>query len=374
MQLNEEAAMRNKGITVASLKGIGSNMLLVIFKVIIGLSSHSIAIILDAVNNLTDILSSVLTVAGTRLAGKRADKEHPFGHGRIEYITTMAIAFIILSAGLISLKESAEHILHPVTSTFALTDLLIISAAIIVKIFMGFYFRKEGKRWQSDALSASAVDALYDAFLTGATLVSSLLVYFFRFDIQGYVGAVIGICIIRAAIGIVHDMYNHLIGIRADDTLIRKLKETIASYPHVGGVYDLILNSYGPGETIGSVHISLPDTLTIADVHPLNKRIASDIYDKFGIVMTIGVYAENQNDLKALQIKKELDDILSLYPHVLQIHAFYVQECEKTIYYDLIFDFDEPDPRGALESIEKELQKRIPEYRQFAVLDTDFSN
>lgn len=144
MQLNEEAAMRNKGITVASLKGIGSNMLLVIFKVIIGLSSHSIAIILDAVNNLTDILSSVLTVAGTRLAGKRADKEHPFGHGRIEYITTMAIAFIILSAGLISLKESVEHILHPVTSTFALTDLLIISAAIIVKIFMGFYFRKEG--------------------------------------------------------------------------------------------------------------------------------------------------------------------------------------------------------------------------------------
>lgn len=374
MQLDEQAAARGRGVTSASLKGIGGNIILVIFKVIVGLSSNSIAVILDAVNNLTDVLSSVLTIAGTKLAGKKADKEHPFGHGRVEYITTMAIAFIILSAGLLSLKESISRILHPVTSVFAATDLAIICIAIVIKIVMGMYFRKEGKRWKSDALSASGVDALYDAFLTTATLVSSILVFFFRFDVQGYVGAVIGVMIIKAATDIVRDMYNHLLGVRADDTLVRRLKEKIASYPNVGGVYDLVLNSYGPGEALGSVHISLPDTMTVGEVHPACKRIAVDIYEEFGITLTIGVYATNQNDLNALEIKKELDDVLSLYPHVLQVHAFYVQEREKIIYFDLIFDFDEPNPGDALRSIKADLKKRVPGYEQFAILDTDFSN
>ncbi|MDU6759743.1 MAG: cation transporter dimerization domain-containing protein, partial [Streptococcus parasanguinis] len=180
--------------------------------------------------------------------------------------------------------------------------------------------------------------------------------------------------ILKAAYDILKEMYNHLLGIRADDNLIRDIKETIAQHPNVGGVYDLVLNSYGPGETIGSVHITVPDTMTMADIHPLTKSIAVHLYKKFGIAMTVGVYAENQPSLEVLEVRQALDQVVSLYTHVVQVHAFYVQEEKKVIYYDIIFDFDEEDPHGTLEKIKAEMQKRCPEYTQFAIVDTDFSN
>ena len=356
MILQDNGAARNRGITLASIKGIIGNVVLVIFKMIVGLASNSIAIILDAVNNLTDVLSSVLTIVGTKLAAKGADKEHPFGHGRIEYMTTM------------------EKIIHPEVSTFDIPGLVIIAVAIVVKIVMGRYIKAQGEKYKSDALVASGIDALFDAVITFATLVSAGLVFFFNFDIQGYVGAVISVLILKAAYDILREMYNHLLGIRADDNLIRNIKETIAQHPNVGGVYDLVLNSYGPGETIGSVHISVPDTMTMAEVHPLTKGIAVHLYKKFGINMTVGVYAENQPSVEVLEIRKALDQVISLYTHVVQVHAFYVQEEKKVIYYDIIFDFDEEDPHGTLEKIKAEMQKRYPDYTQFAIVDTDFSN
>ena len=374
MILQENSAARNRGITLASIKGIIGNVVLVIFKMIVGLASNSIAIILDAVNNLTDVLSSVLTIVGTKLAAKGADKEHPFGHGRIEYMTTMAIAFIILGAGIGSLKESIEKILHPEVSTFDIPSLAIIAVAIVVKVVMGRYIKAQGEKYKSDALVASGIDALFDAVITFATLVSAALVFFFDFDIQGYVGAVISVLILKAAYDILKEMYNHLLGVRADDNLVREIKETIAQHPNVGGVYDLVLNSYGPGETIGSVHITVPDTMTMADIHPLTKSIAVHLYKKFGIAMTVGVYAENQPSLEVHEVRQALDQVVSLYTHVVQVHAFYVQEEKKVIYYDIIFDFDEEDPHGTLEKIKAEMQKRCPEYTQFAIVDTDFSN
>ena len=374
MILQENSAARNRGITLASIKGIIGNVVLVIFKMIVGLASNSIAIILDAVNNLTDVLSSVLTIVGTKLAAKDADKEHPFGHGRIEYMTTMAIAFIILGAGLGSLKESIEKIIHPEVSTFDIPSLAIIAVAIVVKVVMGRYIKAQGEKYKSDALVASGIDALFDAVITFATLVSAALVFFFDFDIQGYVGAAISVLILKAAYDILKEMYNHLLGVRADDNLVREIKETIAQHPNVGGVYDLVLNNYGPGETIGSVHITVPDTMTMADIHPLTKSIAVHLYEKFGIAMTVGVYAENQPSLEVLEVRQALDQVVSLYTHVVQVHAFYVQEEKKVIYYDIIFDFDEEDPQGTLEKIKAEMQKRCPEYTQFAIVDTDFSN
>ena len=356
MILQDNGAARNRGITLASIKGIIGNVVLVIFKMIVGLASNSIAIILDAVNNLTDVLSSVLTIVGTKLAAKGADKEHPFGHGRIEYMTTMAIAFIILGAGIGSLKESVEKIIHPEVSTFDIPGLVIIAVAIVVKVVMGRYIKAQGEKYKSDALVASGIDALFDAVITFATLVSAGLVFF------------------KAAYDILREMYNHLLGIRADDNLIRNIKETIAQHPNVGGVYDLVLNSYGPGETIGSVHISVPDSMTMAEVHPLTKGIAVHLYKKFGINMTVGVYAENKPSVEVLEIRKALDQVISLYTHVVQVHAFYVQEEKKVIYYDIIFDFDEEDPHGTLEKIKAEMQKRYPDYTQFAIVDTDFSN
>lgn len=374
MQFSKEAKQRERGITVASLKGIGGNTVLVIVKLIIGLASNSIAIILDAVNNLTDALSSVLTIAGTKLAGREADKEHPFGHGRIEYLTTMAIAFIILSAGVLSLQESIEKILHPVESVFTIPTLIIIAVAIIIKIGMGLYFQKQGRRWNSGALSASGVDALYDAVITGATLISSLLIYFIHINIQGYVGALIGLFIIKAAVDILRDMYNRLLGVRAKDTLVRDLKETIGAHDEVQGVYDLILNSYGPGQTIGSAHITLPETMVMADVHPLTRHLSMEIYKKFGIIMTIGAYAQNESNLMVYEMQQQLERILSFHPHVVQMHAFYVDCQKKIVYYDLILDFDAENPQDILQRVKAAFQKKYPDFKQEALLDIDFSN
>lgn len=374
MILEERSVERHRAITMTSIKGIVGNLVLVGFKIFVGFASNSIAIILDAVNNLTDALSSVLTIVGTKLASKRADKEHPFGHGRTEYMTTMAIAFIILTAGLMSLKESVEKILHPEPSVFDIPGLIIIAVAIIVKVIMGRYTKAQGETYGSDALVASGIDALFDAVITFATLVSASLVYFFNIDVQGYVGAIISLFILKTAFDILREMYNHLLGVRADDDLVREIKETIAMHPQVGGVYDLVLNSYGPGETVGSVHISLPENFTVGEIHPLVKGIAVHLYKKFGIAMTIGVYAENELNLEVSAIRQSLDQVLSLYTHVVQVHAFYVKLKEKVIYYDIIFDFDEDDPYGTLEKIKADMKERYPEYTQFAIVDVDFSN
>ena len=359
---------------LTSIIGIIANLLLFIVKLTIGFMTNSISIMSDGFNNLSDLMTCLVTVLGYRIASKPADKEHPFGHGRIEYMTTMAIAFIILGAGIGSLKESIDKILHPEVSTFDIPSLAIIAVAIIVKVVMGRYIKSQGEKYKSDALVASGIDALFDAVITFATLVSAGLVYFFNVDIQGYVGALISLLILKAAYEILRDMYNHLLGVRADDDLIRNIKETIAQHPHVGGVYDLVLNSYGPGEVIGSVHISLPDTMTVGEVHPLTKGIAVHLYKKFGINMTVGVYAENQPSVEVLEIKKALDQVISLYTNVVQLHAFYVREDKKIIYYDIIFNFDEEDPHGTLEKIKAELHNRYPDYTQFAIVDTDFSN
>ena len=142
----------------------------------------------------------------------------------------------------------------------------------------------------------------------------------------------------------------------------------------MGGGYDVVVNSYGPGEIIGSVHITVPDTMTMADIHPLTKSIAVHLYKKFGIAMTVGVYAENQPSLEVLEVRQALDQVVSLYTHVVQVHAFYVQEEKKVIYYDIIFDFDEEDPHGTLEKIKAVMQYRCPDYTQFARVASDFSN
>ena len=359
---------------LTSIIGIIANLLLFIVKLTIGFMTNSVSIMSDGFNNLSDLMTCLVTVLGYRIASKPADKEHPFGHGRIEYMTTMAIAFIILGAGIGSLKESIDKILHPEVSTFDIPSLAIIAVAIVVKVVMGRYIKSQGEKYKSDALVASGIDALFDAVITFATLVSAGLVYFFNVDIQGYVGALISLLILKAAYEILRDMYNHLLGVRADDDLIRNIKETIAQHPNVGGVYDLVLNSYGPGEVIGSVHISLPDTMTVGEVHPLTKGIAVHLYKKFGINMTVGVYAENQPSVEVLEIKKALDQVISLYTNVVQLHAFYVREDKKIIYYDIIFNFDEEDPHGTLEKIKAELHNRYPDYTQFAIVDTDFSN
>ena len=224
---------RSKTIIKTSFLGIAVNLILVAFKAFVGLVSGSIAVILDAVNNLSDALSSAITIVGTKLSGKRPDKKHPYGYGRIEYITSAIIAVIVLLAGVTSLRESFEKTIHPEAAEYTPVSLVIIGAAIIAKVLIGLHFKKVGKSVASDSLSASGADALFDSILSLGVLIAALLSIFFNVTLEGIIGLVISLFIIKAGIEMMLETYDDILGKRADEDVSRTIKKILNEEPEV---------------------------------------------------------------------------------------------------------------------------------------------
>ena len=237
-----EKTDRGKQIVRVSVVGILVNLVLVAFKMLVGLITHSIAIILDAVNNLSDALSSVITIIGTKLAGKAPDKKHPYGYGRVEHITSITIAVIILITGLTSLKESADSILHPEAASYSLWPLLIIVVAVLVKFFLGRYVKAAGTKYSSESLIASGKEGIFDAAISLSTLVAAGVSLLWQVSIEGYLGAAISILILRAGVETLLGSLHGIIGARVDSTVSRELKAYIREFPPVLGAYDLVLH------------------------------------------------------------------------------------------------------------------------------------
>ena len=368
-----EKSSREKTIVKTSVLGIIVNAVLVAFKATVGFITGSIAVILDAVNNLSDALSSVITIVGARIAGKAPDKKHPFGHGRVEYVTSVIIAVIVLYAGITAAVESVQKIFTPDETNHSIVSVIIIAVAVLVKLFFGAYVRKTGKKIDSGALVASGTDALFDALLSFATLVAAILNLSFGLVIDGYLGVLISIIILKAGVGILSDTVSSLIGKRADKEITDKLKERITSFDGVYGVYDMILHDYGPNKIIGSAHIEVSSEMTAKEIHKLSREIIFDIYEKFGIVLTIGVYASSDSTVISREIKEFLDRTVKDYPDVLQTHGFYVDEENKTVSFDLIITFG-ADAEKIKGEITEKIKDKVPEYSYFVVLDSDFSD
>ena len=365
---------RTKEIVKVSYKGIIVNVILVAFKAAVGLAANSIAVILDAVNNLSDALSSVITILGTKLAGKAADKKHPYGYGRIEYVTSAVVAMIVLIAGITSLKESVEKIFHPEETDYTAVSLIIIAAAVAVKFLLGRYFSRKGKELNSGSLSASGTDATFDSVISLATLIAAAINLFFHLNLEGYLGAVISVFILKAGIEILLDTMNNIIGVRIDEELSRKVKEKIGSYPEVYGAYDLVLHSYGPEENMGSVHIEVDDSMSAREIDALTRRIVPDVYTAYGVLLTIGVYATNTADEQSRAIKEAVRRKMGDYLQILQMHGFYVNREAKAVSFDLIFDFKEQKKLEIMESFREDLRKQFPDYTFYINLDRDFSD
>ena len=342
---------RSKIIIKTSIKAIITNIVLVIFKATIGLIVNSIAIVLDAVNNLSDAISSIITIIGTKLANKAPDKKHPYGHGRIEYIASVIIALIILFAGITSLKESVQKIILPEQANYSIVSLIIVGVAVLVKFFLGRYVKNTGKKINSQSLIASGTDAFFDAVVSFSTLVAAIISIIWKVSLEGYLGVIIGALIIKSGVEILRETLNTIIGIRADGELSKKIKEKLNSYEQVEGAYDLILHSYGPSKIIGGVNIQVDENMTAKEIHGLSKKIQGDIYTEFGIILTIGIYASNKTDKEAVEVKNSLEQILSKYPEVLQLHGFYLDTNENKISFDIIVDFEAENP----EAITKEV-------------------
>ena len=365
---------RQKTIIKTSIKGIIVNLLLVTFKGIVGFLSNSFMIVLDAINNLSDALSSTITIIGAKLAGKMPDKEHPYGHGRIEYLASMAIAVIIFMAGFGALKESIEKIIKPTQPNYSIWSLIVIATAVIVKFVLGGYVKKTGKKINSQSLIASGIDAIFDGVISLSTLLAAIISILWRVNLEGILGIIISIFILKSSIEILKETTNDMIGSRIDEELAKKIKETISTFDKVQGAYDLMLHNYGPTGFIGSVHIQVPDEMTAKEIHMLTKEIETKIYSDFNIILTIGIYAANTSDKKIAKLKKDLDDIVSQYNSIIQLHGFYVDAKTNNIIFDLIIDFDEKEPTKIKDSVVEKIKEKYPEYDYSVIIDNNYSD
>lgn len=367
MELN-----RDKVIVRTSFIGIAVNVVLVLFKMAVGLVANSIAIILDAVNNLSDVLSSSITIVGTKLASKAPDKKHPYGHGRVEYITSVVISVIVLLAGITSMRESIEKIIHPVKTNYSIYTIIIISVAILAKFILGRYVKGTGKKLNSQSLIASGSDALFDAVLSFTTLVGAVINLIWGLQLEGILGALISVIIIKAGIDMLREGLSSIIGLRTDSEITDKVKDTVASFEQVNGVYDLTLHNYGPTKLIGSVHIEVDDNMTAREIHELTRKISEQIIEKFGIILTVGIYASNTSE-EYEKYKTIVKEEIEKHPEVLQMHGLYIEDERKLLSFDIIVDFDH-DGEKVKKEIAENLSKKITEYNIYIVLDSDFSD
>lgn len=363
---------RNKTIIKTSIWGIIVNVILVAFKATVGLIANSIAIILDAVNNLTDALSSVITIVGTKLSNKAPDKKHPYGHGRIEYFTSVIISAIVLFAGITAGRESILKIINPEEADYSIVSLVIIAVAVVVKFVFGKYVKNVGRKVNSQSLVASGQDAFMDSILSFTTLIAAVINYIWKLSLEGYLGVIIAIFIIKSAIEMLKETVDSMIGERADSELAKNLKEKIMSFEDVQGVFDLNLHSYGPSKFVASVHIQVRNSMTAEEIHILTREIEYVIYGEFGIALTIGIYAANDEG-EFGDIKKYIEDLVKQYKHILQVHGFYVDKAKSNVYFDIIFDFDEKNKNDILKEILKKLKEKYTNYNFNVILDSDIS-
>lgn len=367
---------RDAGIIRTSIIGILANLALAAFKAFVGLAANSIAIVLDAVNNLSDALSSVITIVGTHLANRPADRKHPYGHGRTEYITTIVIAAIVTWAGVTSLTESVQRIIHPETPNYETITLVVVGVAVAAKIALGLYTRSQGERYNSDSLVASGTDALTDSIISASTLVAALVYVTTGISLEAYLGAVISIVIIKAGVEILRDAISHILGQRVDSELSVGVKHTVEQVPGVEGAYDLVLHDYGPDRLSGSIHVEVDENMTAREVDVLTREIQLAVASEHGILLhTVGIYSQNANaDGDVGAIRAALLKLADEEPYVLQVHGFYADEEAKQVSFDLVISWDAPDRRAVVNGVVDRLREEFPDYQFFAILDSDISD
>ena len=364
---------RNSQIIKTSVIGVVTNVLLAAFKAVVGGLAGSIAIIMDAVNNLSDALSSVITIVGTKLSERPADRKHPFGFGRIEYFSAIIIAVIVLSTGVTSLIESVKKIFNPSEPSYTTTTLVVIVVAIVVKLVLGQFVKRKGKQLKSDALIASGADALFDAVITLATLVSAGVMMLWNFSLDGILGALISLVIIKAGIEMLASPVNELLGARVSPELIKDIKREVKAFDEVRGVYDIILHNYGPNVMIGSLHINVPDTLSAHDVHGLTRKISTQVFNNHGIILTVGVYALATGDNPRTELQTKVLQTLAADNDIVQVHGFYYSEQDKLLSVDVVPEITVHDDNSLVERLTKQIQPLAPGMNVVVVIDHNYS-
>ena len=372
--MEKKEASREKTIVKTSIIGIIANVFLAGFKAVIGLMTNSIAIVLDAVNNISDAGSSLITIVGTKLAAKEPDKKHPFGYGRIEYLSAMIISVIVLYAGVTSFVESVKQIIHPETPEYNAVSLIIVAVAVVVKILLGRYVKGVGVKVNSDSLINSGEDATLDSIISASTLVAAGIFLIFHISLEAWLGAIISLIIIKSGIEMLRDTISQILGERNDTELAKAIHDTVVSFPGVEGAYDLVLNNYGPDVWNGSIHIEVPDTYSADRLDQMIREIMMKVYSEHHVILTaVGVYSVNTKDEETIQTKKKVEKIVFANAYVRQMHGFYLTKDEKKIRFDIVISFDAKDRRAVYTDVVAAVQKAFPDYTLQVAMDTDFT-
>ncbi len=365
---------REKTIVRTSIIGIVANVLLAAFKAVVGLMTNSIAIVLDAVNNISDAGSSLITIVGTKLAGKDPDKKHPFGYGRIEYLSAMIISVIVLYAGITSFVESVKQIIHPETPDYNVVSLVIVAVAVVVKVVLGRYVKAVGERVHSDSLVNSGEDATLDSIISASTLVAAGLFLAFHVSVEAWLGAIISIVIIKSGIEMLRDTISQILGEQNDPELAKSIKQTVMSFPDVQGAYVLVLNNYGPDSWNGSIHIEVPDTYSADQLDRLIRSIQVAVYKQHHVILTaVGVYSVNTRDEEVIETRERVREIVFAHPHVKQMHGFYLVKDERAMRFDIVVSFDAKDRGAVYAEVVSDVQNAFPNYTLQVAMDTDFA-
>lgn len=364
---------RMANVIITSVVGIVVNVILGIIKIIVGMASNSIAIISDAINNFSDSISSVVTIITMVIVGRGATKKHPFGFGRVEYFSSMIIAVLVLVTGGQFFIESVKKIIAPEESTYTTLGLVLLGVAIVAKIGLGLYTKASGKKNNSPNLEASGQDALSDAIITGVTLIAALVTKFSGIIIDGWVGAVVSIFVLKAGIEIVMDVISKLMGDRPEPELADEIMDFIKGTEGVEGAYDLILHNYGPNIYIGNVNIELDESISMRDAYKITHPLSIEIFNKYGVFFYFGFYSVNMQDEDVRNMRNAVTAKLLEDKDVLQIHAFYVDPIEKHMSFDAVLSFEVKETLLKSLELKKKVNELYPDFDVTVVPDRDFT-
>lgn len=353
---------RQQQIVRTGYLGIATNIVVAAGKAAIGAATGAMAIVLDAVNNLSDALSSVITIVGAKLAGRPADDKHPFGYGRIEYFTAVIIAAIILIAGGTSLVESVKGIIEPTEPEYSLVSIAIIIATVVVKLGLGLYTRKKGKELSSDALISSGTECIFDCVISTATIVSAIIMVTTGLSIDCWVAAIISCVIIKAGVEMLMSPIRELLGMRNDPELTAAIKVSACKVKGVRGAFDVVLHDYGPEQKMGALHVEVDDTLSAAELHHVTKLIQKQLRDEFGIFFTVGFYAHHQEGSDAAREEATVREYVMKMEGVQGMHGFYVNHADRLLSFDIVYSYDVAQPISLRTEVTKWLQNNYAGY------------
>lgn len=370
--------VRNSYGTLAGIIGIVVNMILFLIKFSVGLLVGSIAISADAFNNLSDAASSVITIIGFKMANKPADAEHPFGHGRIEYLSALIVAFMVMLVGLQFTKSSIQRILNPEIITFELIPFILLVVSIGFKVWLALFNKLIGNKINSSALKASATDALGDVFTSSTVVIAFLLSKFTSFPLDGYIGVLVSLAILYAGFNLVKETINPLLGEAPDPELVNEICEKVLSYKHITGVHDLIVHNYGPGRVISSIHAEIPADIDIMEIHNVIDKAEREISKELNMHLVI-----HMDPICVItdEIKEAWDcveTVLRKYPTIKSMHDFRVvgEGDIKNLIFDIVLDpseaMREKSKNKMLSEIKAAIKNEHPQYNCIITIDYDY--